>query len=77
VVLSATHTHSGPAGFLQYVLFEVSSLGFIEQTFNAMVDGIARVSMYGFFDSYILEYLINAHSAFINFNIFFALCALI
>ena len=45
VVLSATHTHSGPAGFLQYVLFEVSSLGFIEQTFNAMVDGIARVCM--------------------------------
>ena len=43
MVLSATHTHSGPAGFLQYVLFEVSSLGFIEQTFNAMVDGIARV----------------------------------
>jgi len=42
VVLSATHTHSGAAGFLQYVLFEVSSLGFIEQTFNAMVDGIAR-----------------------------------
>ena len=45
VVLSATHTHSGAAGFLQYVLFEVSSLGFIEQTFNAMVDGIARVCM--------------------------------
>ena len=45
MVLSATHTHSGPAGFLQYVLFEVSSLGFIEQTFNAMVDGIARVCM--------------------------------
>ena len=42
VVLSATHTHSGPAGFLQYALFEVPSLGFIEQTFKAMVDGIAR-----------------------------------
>ena len=44
MVLSATHTHSGPAGFLQYVLFEVTSLGFIEQTFNALVDGIARVN---------------------------------
>ena len=43
MVLSATHTHSGAAGYMQYVLFEVSSLGFIEQTFNAMVDGIARV----------------------------------
>ena len=43
VVLSATHTHSGAAGFLQYILFQVSSLGFVEQTFNALVDGISRV----------------------------------
>ena len=43
VVLSATHTHAGPAGFLQYILFEVTSLGFVEQTFNALVNGIARV----------------------------------
>ena len=45
VVLSATHTHSGPAGFLQYVLFEVTSLGFIPQTLDAMVNGITRVSL--------------------------------
>ena len=43
VVLSATHTHSGPAGFLQYILFEVSSLGFIPQTCDAMIYGITRV----------------------------------
>ena len=46
VVLSATHTHSGPAGFLQYILFEVTSLGFVEQTFNAMVDGIVNVNIF-------------------------------
>jgi neutral ceramidase len=57
VVLSATHTHSGPAGFLQYVLFEVSSLGFIEQTFNALVDGISRVCM---------DFLIQIHK--LNFK---------
>ena len=45
VVLSATHTHSGPAGFLQYILFEVTSLGFVEQTFDALVNGIARVKI--------------------------------
>ena len=42
VVLSATHTHSGPAGFMQYVLFNVPNLGFVEQTLNAMVEGIVE-----------------------------------
>jgi neutral ceramidase len=42
VVLSTTHTHSGPAGFMQYVLFNVPNLGFVEQTMQAMVDGIAE-----------------------------------
>ncbi|XP_078658590.1 neutral ceramidase B-like isoform X2 [Branchiostoma floridae x Branchiostoma belcheri] len=40
VCLSAIHTHSGPAGFLQYVLFDVTSLGFVRESFNALVDGI-------------------------------------
>lgn len=31
---------SGPAGFLQYVLYQITSLGVVDQTFNAMVDGI-------------------------------------
>jgi neutral ceramidase len=44
VLISATHTHSGPAGFLQYVLFSVTSMGFIEQTFQAMVAGIVEVT---------------------------------
>jgi neutral ceramidase len=44
-MLSATHTHSGPAGFLQYVLFSVSSMGFVEQTFQAMVAGIVEVGL--------------------------------
>ena len=45
VLLSATHTHSGPAGFLQYVLFSVSSMGFVEQTLQAMVAGIVEVEI--------------------------------
>ena len=40
LVLSSTHTHSGPAGFMQYVLFNVPNLGFIQQTLDAMVAGI-------------------------------------
>ena len=40
LVLSSTHTHSGPAGFMQYVLFNVPNLGFIQQTMDTMVAGI-------------------------------------
>merc|ERR1719259_1334720 len=42
VVLSSTHTHSGPAGFMQYVLFNVPNLGFLHQTLDAMVEGIVE-----------------------------------
>lgn len=40
VMLSATHTHSGPGGFLQYLLYTVTASGFNWQCFNALVDGI-------------------------------------
>ena len=54
VLLSATHTHSGPAGYMQYALFQATSLGFINQTFNALVDGITKVSGFIMFYSYIM-----------------------
>lgn len=41
MAISGTHTHSGPAGFLQYVLYQVTSLGYVKETFDAWVDGIA------------------------------------
>ncbi|XKL62114.1 hypothetical protein PGB90_001947 [Kerria lacca] len=40
VMISATHTHSGPGGYLMDFLFDVSVLGFISETFNALVKGI-------------------------------------
>ena len=43
VLLSATHTHSGPGGYMQYALFQTTSYGFVKQTFNAIVDGITKV----------------------------------
>ena len=42
VLISATHTHSGPAGFFQYLLFELTSLGYVNQTTFALVDGIVE-----------------------------------
>ena len=46
VLLSGTHTHSGPAGFDQYVLFEVTSLGFVRDTYDALVEGITKVCIH-------------------------------
>ena len=40
VAISGTHTHSGPGGYLQYVLYIITSLGFVRQSFYALVDGI-------------------------------------
>ena len=34
---------TGPGGYLQYVLYDVTSLGFVMQSFNALVDGIVEV----------------------------------
>ena len=43
VVLSGIHTHSGPGGYLEYVLYDITSLGFVRQSFDALVDGIMQV----------------------------------
>ena len=40
VLISGTHTHSGPGGFLQYLLYTIVSQGFTKQTFDAVVNGI-------------------------------------
>lgn len=42
LAFSGTHTHSGPAGFLQYVLYQVTSLGFVQETLDAWVEGISQ-----------------------------------
>ena len=40
VAISGTHTHSGPGGFLAYILYQSTSWGFVKETFNAWVEGI-------------------------------------
>ncbi|GLI66734.1 hypothetical protein VaNZ11_010675, partial [Volvox africanus] len=40
VAISGTHTHASPAGFLQYLLYDITSFGFVEATFDAMVQGV-------------------------------------
>ncbi|MCY1074344.1 neutral/alkaline ceramidase [Archangium lansingense] len=40
VLLSATHTHSGPGGHSHYALYNLTTLGYDKQGFDAIVDGI-------------------------------------
>lgn len=40
VVISGTHTHAGPGGFLTYLMYDLSILGFVKSTFTALVDEI-------------------------------------
>uniref|UniRef100_A0A8C0TJC7 Neutral ceramidase n=2 Tax=Canis lupus familiaris TaxID=9615 RepID=A0A8C0TJC7_CANLF len=42
VILSGTHTHSGPAGYFQYTVFVIASEGFSNRTFEYMVTGIVK-----------------------------------
>lgn len=40
VMLSATHTHSGPGGYSHYPLYNVTTFGFNQQNYEAIVNGI-------------------------------------
>ncbi|XP_056285654.1 neutral ceramidase isoform X2 [Pseudoliparis swirei] len=42
LVLSGTHTHSGPAGYFQYTLFMITSKGFMRASIGPLVDGIVK-----------------------------------
>ncbi|KAL2488643.1 Neutral/alkaline non-lysosomal ceramidase [Forsythia ovata] len=42
VAISGIHTHAGPGGYLQYIVYIVTSLGFVRQSFDALVNGIEQ-----------------------------------
>lgn len=42
VLIQAQHTHSGPGGFTHYFTYNVPTLGFIEQNFDIIVNGIVQ-----------------------------------
>lgn len=42
VLMSATHTHSGPGGFLEYIIYQSTSLGVVQDTIDAMINGIFK-----------------------------------
>ncbi|KAI5409932.1 hypothetical protein KIW84_055404 [Lathyrus oleraceus] len=42
VAISGIHTHAGPGGYLQYVVYTVTSLRFVCQSFDVLVDSIEK-----------------------------------
>lgn len=47
---SGTHTHSAPGGFIQYTLYQITSMGFSEEAMNAYVEGVAQAILrYGIY----------------------------
>lgn len=43
VIISGTHTHSTPGGFLMDFLFDLPILGFVKETYSAYILGIYKV----------------------------------
>ncbi|KAI4388499.1 hypothetical protein MLD38_000820 [Melastoma candidum] len=42
VAISGTHTHAGPGGYLQYMVYTITSMGFVQQSFDAIVDAVEQ-----------------------------------
>ncbi|XP_066591652.1 neutral ceramidase [Prorops nasuta] len=42
VMISGTHTHSSPGGFMMDMLFDLTTFGFVKESFNALVNGITK-----------------------------------
>lgn len=54
VAISGIHTHSGPGGYLQYVLYDITSLGFVKQSWEAVVSGIVEVLLCALMSHWVL-----------------------
>lgn len=42
MAISGIHSHAGSGGYLQYIVYLVTSLGFVRQSFDVLVDGIEK-----------------------------------
>ncbi|EFN86686.1 Neutral ceramidase [Harpegnathos saltator] len=42
VMISGTHTHSSPGGFMLDMLYDLTAFGFVRETFDAIVNGVTK-----------------------------------
>lgn len=59
VMISGTHTHSSPGGFMLDILFDLTTFGFVRESFDAIVNGITNS-------------IVRAHNAVVPGRIFIA-----
>lgn len=45
VIISGTHTHGTPGGFLMYLLYDMTTFGFVPETYRALALGIHKVRL--------------------------------
>jgi neutral ceramidase len=69
VVLSGIHTHSGPGGFSWYALYDISDLGYDDQNFRAVVNGIASAIVTAYHNMKPSSIFANVDSPLLNSNI--------
>lgn len=43
VIISSTHTHGTPGGYMMDLLYDMSTFGFVSETNNALISGIFNV----------------------------------
>ena len=43
LIISGTHSHSTPGGYLMDLMLDIPCLGFVQETFDAYVNGITQV----------------------------------
>eukprot|EP00803_Ostreobium_quekettii_P008842 evm.model.scf_195.7 EVM.evm.TU.scf_195.7 scf_195:39486-43547(-) len=42
LAISGIHTHSGPGGYLQYLLYSITAMGFVKESYDPIVKGIVQ-----------------------------------
>lgn len=47
VQIAATHTHAGPGGYAHHTLYNLTTLGFSQQNYDVIVEGITRAIIPG------------------------------
>lgn len=43
VVISGTHSHGTPGGFMMYLLYDLTTFGFVPESYRALALGIYKV----------------------------------
>lgn len=66
IVMASTHTHSAPGGYSNYFFYNIATLGFVKQNFEAIMNGILKVKNSCLMNP--IEWIIKIESVRFDFN---------